>query len=1032
MKYKAPISFTDKLFYSFDSLFQTMNIFLRSSPRSFIDIETIENSETLVMKDGTFLTAVSIEGSSRAVLADEFEETLDEAEMRLSAYMADGGHSVSFYFSRDPDGVGAEVEHVYGSTRGAAKNIGLDVEDLIVEQVEVLKRLCQKERALLLFWSNTKGLSREEQKLSQSRIAERRTGAPLAGEAQMLGKASEVVLPRHEAFVSAFRSDLDKVMMTTRVLSVHEFLYETRSSIDSEWTSPDWEPYLPGDPIPFRIDNSVKPDSSGMLWPKLSEQVFPRASVEINFSTVQVGDIIFAPITMELSPKVVEPFQALFTRLNKENIPWRMMQDISSNGLAVLGFKEMLASFTAFIPGAPENKYILDVNQQLIKLRDAGEDIVKSQISFCTWAPAGEQRLLDTRRAVLARCIQGWGNSEVAPAEGDPLESMLSSVPGAVQGSVANTAALPLYDAVKMAPLTRPGSPWIAGSQPLRTADGKIMPYQPYSKLQTAWTTLIFGPMGFGKSMFMNSSNWALTLAADNTELPLISIMDVGPSSRGLISLLKGALPKEQQHYVMYERLLNTAQYRINPFDTKLGLRKPLSNHQSFLTNFLSYLATPDDAESPPDGVLGISDALVTLAFNLYSDRRTAKLYQPQIEPKLDRKLEEYGFEPKDARVRWWDVVDFLYQNDDSHAASLAQRYAVPNLNDISHLTNDSRITSVYGETTVQATGEALPKFFWRKMSEAINTYPIVAGPTVFDLGEARVVSLDLDEVAKGQGAGAKRRVGLMYMVAYYVLTNRFFTGKEHLSEMDGEVGIYNVDYREYHKKYVDSIKKIPKRFCIDEKHRVRGLALVENQLEESIREGRKWKVEIMQASQLPHDFSDESVRLATNIFILGGGNKKNCDALNNTFKLSPTMDYHLRHSLRRPNRDGARLLALLETEKGSFEHLLMSSQGPTFLWACNSSSDDAYVRDTIASEIGDMQARAILVKFYPAGNLDEEVDRRKGLANVSRRKEEYLSEDLASREDAEEDTPVGILQDIVQDLLAKHYAQEERNAGAA
>lgn len=1029
MRYSPVETFTDKIFYLFDSTFQWANRLIKSNPRTFIDIETIEDNETLVMNDGSLVSAVTIDGVSKAVLEEEFVEILDEAERKLMAYMSDGCHYPSFYFLRDTDGIDSELEAIYGPVKRATQSIGLEMDDLIQEQKDVLKKYCQKERAILLLWTNMNGLSKDEKRVAGNRKAIERKGMPLANDAQNLGMGAGMMLSRHKSFVSEFCQDLKNVSISTQVLNVHEFLREIRVSIDSEWTSDDWLPSLPGDPIPMRLDNRYKPDCSGMLWPRLTDQLFPRAAEHLDHATLQIGETAFAPITIELMPKSPEPFQALFKRLNNEKVPWRMNILVRSDGMSVLGFKELMASYMQFTPGAPENKYLVEVKKRLTELRDQGEEIVKLQVSLCTWAPAKDKELLEMRRAILARCVQGWGTCDVAPAEGDPLETMMSSTPGAVMGSVANAAAAPLYDALKMAPLTRPASPWKMGSQPLRTPDGKIMPYQPYSKLQSAWTTLIFAPMGYGKSMFMNYSNLSLILSPDNTELPFISILDIGPSSRGLISLLRGALPKEQRHLAMYERLLNTREYAVNVFDTRLGLRKPLSNQKAFLVNFLSYLATPDDKPLPPDGVLGMADTLVELAYSVCSDRKSAKAYQPEVVPVIDSVLETLGFEYNRGKSKWWDVVDFLYKNGHTHEATLAQRYAVPNLTDISHLANDSRIEAVYGDAHVEATSETLPKFFWRKITEAINKYPIISEETKFDLGEARVVSLDLDEVAKGQGADAKRRVGLMYMVAYYVLTNRFFTGKEHLGEMGGEVGIYHVDYRPYHKRFVESIKKMPKRFCIDEKHRVRGLGMVEAQLDESIREGRKWKVEVMQASQLPDDFSDESVRLATNIFILGGGNKANCEKVAETFKLSATMTQHLNESLRKPNKHGATLLSILETEKGDFEQLLMSTQGPTFLWACNSSSDDAYVRDTLSGEIGDIEARKLLVELYPAGNLDEEIEKRKRLAGITQRKKAYQGEDLSNRDLESEDTPKGILTDIVQDLMAVYKARAEKDA---
>jgi len=1029
MRYSPNNSISDSIFYVGDVVSQQLSKLVKSNPRSLVDIETIQDDETIVMSDGSLVSAINIQGVSKAVLEPEFEEILDMVERKLQAYMSDGGHYISFYFLRDKDGIDAELDDTYGPVRHAAKKMELEMDDLIEEQQAVMKKYCQKERSMILMWSNMSGLSKDEKRLAGKKLIAKRKGMPLANDAQRLEMGADIMLTRHKSFVTEFKQDLKQVFIATDTLDVHQFLREIRLSIDPAFTAKEWLPSLPGDPIPLRLDNRYKPDISGMLWPRLNEQLFPRAAEHLDHATIKIGDIAYAPVTIELMPKSPEPFQAIFKRLNGEQIPWRMHTLIRNDGLSVLSFKELLASYMQFTPGAPENKYLVDVKKQLMRLRDRGEEIVKLQISFCTWAPANNIELLEWRKATLARCIQGWGTCEVAPAEGDPLESTICSTPGAVLGSIANTTAAPLYDALKMSPLTRPASPWKSGSQPLRTPDGKIMPYQPYSKLQTAWIALIFAPMGYGKSVFMNYSNLSLILSPENTELPYISIIDIGPSSRGLISLIRGALPKEQKHLAMYERMLNTREYCVNTFDTRLGLRRPLENQKSFLINLLCYLATPDDKESPPDGVSGMAEMLIELAYQESSDRKSAKEYQPDILPETDKVLESLGFAFTLGKTKWWDVVDFLYSKNETHQATLAQRYAVPNLENIAQLAKDSRIESVYGQASVQSTTEALPQFFWRKLTEAINKYPVIAEETKFDLGEARIVSLDLDEVAKGQGSDAKRRLGLMYMIAYYTLTNRFFTGKEHLGEMDGEVGIYNVDYRPYHERHIESIKKMPKRFCIDEKHRIKGLQMVENQMDTSIVEGRKWKVEIMQASQLPDDFSEKSVRLATSVWILGGGSKANCAKVAETFKLSPTMIQHLNESLKKPSKAGATLLALLETGDETFEQLLMSTQGPTFLWACNSSSDDAYVRDTLAAQIGDIEARKLLVELYPAGNLDDEIEKRKQLAGLTKQAKKYQGEDLSNRVPESDETPQGILNDILQDLKATFESQKDKNA---
>ncbi len=45
-------------------------------------------------------------------------------------------------------------------------------------------------------------------------------------------------------------------------------------------------------------------------------------------------------------------------------------------------------------------------------------------------------------------------------------------------------------------------------------------------------------------------------------------------------------------------------------------------------------------------------------------------------------------------------------------------------------------------------------------ISSAVREYPIISQVTRFDLGEARVVALDLDEVARSGGDAANRQTG--------------------------------------------------------------------------------------------------------------------------------------------------------------------------------------------------------------------------------------------------------------------------------
>jgi len=83
----------------------------------------------------------------------------------------------------------------------------------------------------------------------------------------------------------------------------------------------------------------------------------------------------------------------------------------------------------------------------------------------------------------------------------------------------------------------------------------------------------VYARPGSGKSVLSNAQNLALCMSGGITRLPRIAIIDIGPSSSGLISLLKEALPEKDRHLVAYHRLRMLPEYSINPFDTQLGSR---------------------------------------------------------------------------------------------------------------------------------------------------------------------------------------------------------------------------------------------------------------------------------------------------------------------------------------------------------------------------------------------------------------------------------------------------------------------------
>ena len=514
--------------------------------------------------------------------------------------------------------------------------------------------------------------------------------------------------------------------------------------------------------------------------------------------------------------------------------------------------------------------------------------VVKLQVSLATWAPEGNIRLLRTRAAELAKAVEGWGTCEVSEVSGDVFAGVASSLLGFTANSVATPSVAPLSDVVYMLPFTRPASAWSYGALLLRSPDGKPWPYQPGSVQQTTWIDLMYARPGSGKSVLSNAINLALCLSGGITRLPRIAIIDIGPSSSGLISLLKEALPHDKRHYVAYHRLRMTPDYSINPFDTQLGCRYPTPQERGFLVNFITLLATPLGAERPYDGVSDMAGLIVDEMYKYLADEGKAHPYTHGIEPRVDDILQEIGF-VFDDKTTWWEVTDALFLAGFHHEAMLAQRYAMPLLADAAAICRTQVIEDLYGQVKAP-TGEPLIQAFSRMISSAVREYPILSNITKFDIGDARIVSLDLDEVAKSGGDAAERQTAVMYMLARYSLARHYYLTEDVLTDIPEA-------YREYHRQRIAEIREDPKRIVYDEFHRTSKARAVRDQVILDMREGRKWNVQIALISQSLDDFDAVMVEFATSIFIMDAGPEQAIKRSTEIFGLSETARVALKNT---------------------------------------------------------------------------------------------------------------------------------------
>jgi len=962
-------TFIDPLLDSIDAVLAWFSTELKQTVESYCDLETAESPYTLVARDGSLISVIRVYGVTRLIGQSEFDSIHTGLTQSLQATLKRPGHLVQVYFSYDRDAVRPEIADILSPARATSKRLNLDLEDLFNERINYISQYCAHEELYFVLWTRPYSLTGEQlNRANKDKLNFiRGNKIPPFKNGQNLIAAIPDLRESHTSFVRSLVTDLNALSVYCEQLKVHDAVHSMRYAADPEFTSKDWRPVLPGDKIPVHEARPAAGELSGLMYPPLSRQVFPRDAKVLDLRTLRAGDRIYTPLYIDLFPQDLKSFYGLFARTLPTRVPWRISFLIESGGMATLRFKSMMASILSFT--SAQNGLVHDAVNLLRNIETNTDDaVVKLQVSLATWAPEGNVKLLRTRIAELAKAVEGWGSCEVSEVSGDVFAGLSSSLLGFSANSVATPSVAPLSDVVFMLPFSRPASAWENGALLLRSPDGKPWPYQPGSSQQTTWIDLMYARPGSGKSVLSNALNLALCLSGGISRLPRIAIVDIGPSSSGLISLLKESLPPDLRHYVAYHRLRMTPDYSINPFDTQLGCRLPSPQERGFLVNFITLLATPLGAERPYDGVSDMAGLIVDEMYKALSDEGKPHPFTRGLEPMVDDILSEIGF-VFDEQTTWWEITDALFLAGFQHEALLAQRFAMPLLADAAAICRTQVIEDLYGQVKAP-TGEGLIQAFGRMISSAVREYPILSNITKFDIGDARIVSLDLDEVAKSGGDAAERQTAVMYMLARYALARHYYLSDDALIDVPDA-------YREYHRKRIGEIREDAKRIVYDEFHRTSKARAVRDQVILDMREGRKWNVQIALISQSLDDFDPVMVEFGTSIFIMDAGPEQAIKRSTEIFGLSETARIALKTRVHGPREGGATFLAQFSTKNGMNTQLLTNTLGPIELWAFSTTAEDARLRNKLYQRLGPKEARRVLANLFPSGSVKKLIEER-------------------------------------------------------
>ena len=99
----------------------------------------------------------------------------------------------------------------------------------------------------------------------------------------------------------------------------------------------------------------------------------------------------------------------------------------------------------------------------------------------------------------------------------------------------------------------------------------------------------------------------------------------------------------------------------------------------------------------------------------------------------------------------------------------------MPVLEDLIAASRSEQVQDMFAELKIQTTAESVSAVFARYIYDAIRKYPILNQPTKLDFGSARIIVLNLQEVAPTGSAASNRQTEMMYLLGRHILARNFF-----------------------------------------------------------------------------------------------------------------------------------------------------------------------------------------------------------------------------------------------------------------
>ena len=732
---------------------------LQSDVDAICHLDHTLDDHTFVTTGGSLLTFFNVVGSRRYVGRPEFDQQSAALGRELVTLLKAGfggkQHSLVFGFRVDRAGGRSRLIEMFGPSVQTARRFGADADWLFKDRLEALSKHVSDEVAVFGVMTHRAGLTPaetkrvlEDRQAKMNKMAKDKIKFNKNTQLSMLPPPS-LMVSRHSAAVNTIEQKIAatgggvKVMIDK--MNCRQAGRMMRRFVEAGEVPGNWAPRITSD-FKGGLASTRNGEPSHMIFPeRFSRQIVTEkySSIFGDAEITKRGKYYYASLIVDVPPQDGEydddtpSFSDLANEIGNE-MPWQVHFDVSPNGLQTNQMEKMFSGI--FGAAGDHNKSIKAAWMELDQMGRDGVYVAALRGIFSTWATS-EREVVD-RLAFLRSKIEAWGQTVVTNESGDPAAAMLGSVPGFSGKMPANYLPGPMASYVRMMPMFRPSSVWSAGQLVCHTNEGRPYPIALGTSLQNFWGTLVFAPTGSGKSFMMNMMNSGALFSPGLTELPMITVIDKGPSAKAMIDLAKAMLPKHLAEQCAYLRPTSSdASFVVNPFDTQLGCDKPMPADRDFCSTVLLAMAPNLGNEGGK-----FVNLVVDVLYDYYSRRSpTAKRWQATLNEGLTAKLSQIGIELDELKpIRIWNIVDAFYEKGMLAEAAEAQLYAVPVMTDISTvLGTDPRIKSEYAKATA-SNGELIIDVFARNLNAALQQYKLFVGVSRFKGQERVMVILSL------------------------------------------------------------------------------------------------------------------------------------------------------------------------------------------------------------------------------------------------------------------------------------------------